>query len=147
MSRLRVGIAIGVLAALMVGIVGASSAEARGGPGGNSANARLCQQEWQTLRTSDGESFKNVGKCVSYAAKGGEFAAPDPHADKRAFCEDVLGGTLQFEERNGVTVWLCVGVTGELPPEDQVDYDLFCAGNITTEFRSGEMAVVCTPRT
>lgn len=57
-----------VLAALMLA-GGAAAAN-----GGNSANAKLCQQGgWETLTRSDGSSFANTGACVSYAARGGEF--------------------------------------------------------------------------
>ena len=57
-----------VLASLVVGI-GAATALAGGG---NSANAKLCQQNgWMSLLRSDGTSFSNTGDCVSYAAQGG----------------------------------------------------------------------------
>ena len=57
-----------VLASLVVGI---GAADALAG-GGNSANAKLCQQNgWMNLLRSDGTSFSNTGDCVSYAAQGG----------------------------------------------------------------------------
>jgi len=66
--RLRM---LGCCAALAL-TVGVATATAGGGHGGNSANAKLCQKGgWQNLVRSDGSSFANQGKCVSYAAKGG----------------------------------------------------------------------------
>jgi len=138
-------LALGVVAALLLFALTSTTAEARQGPGGNSAAAQLCQDEWPTLLTSDGKSFKNAGQCTSYAAKGGQFATPplDPEADRQAFCTE-LGGVLTTEERQGNTVWICQGI-GELPPEDQVDDSRFCTGLITTEVRQGQLVLVCTP--
>jgi len=40
--------------------------------GGNSANAKLCQQGgWQSLARQDSTGFSNQDECVSYAAHGG----------------------------------------------------------------------------
>jgi len=40
--------------------------------GGNSDNAKACQQNgWQNLVRQDGTGFKNTGDCVSYASQGG----------------------------------------------------------------------------
>ncbi len=53
-----------VTAALMVPVAFAG--------GGNSDNAKACQQNgWQNLVRPDGSGFKNTGDCVSYAAQGG----------------------------------------------------------------------------
>jgi hypothetical protein len=53
-----------VTAALMVPVAFAG--------GGNSDNAKACQQSgWQNLVRQDGSGFKNTGDCVSYAAQGG----------------------------------------------------------------------------
>jgi hypothetical protein len=42
------------------------------GSGGNSANAKLCQQGgWQALMDSSANAFGNEGACVSYGAQGG----------------------------------------------------------------------------
>ncbi len=39
---------------------------------GNSSAAQACQHDaWQLLLTAEGQSFKNHGACVKYAAKGG----------------------------------------------------------------------------
>jgi hypothetical protein len=46
------------------------------GSGGNSANAKLCQQGgWQTLMDSSANAFGNEGGCVSYGAQGGAIYA------------------------------------------------------------------------
>lgn len=77
---------VGALA-LLVGAVAATPA----GATGNSANAKLCQKGgWKNLVRSDGSSFKNQGKCVSYAAKGGVLTTPP--ATFQSTCQG-LGGT------------------------------------------------------
>jgi hypothetical protein len=44
--------------------------------GGNSDNAKACQQGgWQNLVRQDGSGFNNTGDCVSYAAQGGVLKA------------------------------------------------------------------------
>jgi len=139
MVRVRNGILLGVLVAFL-GFAFTSTTAVAGG--GNSDAAKLCQREWQTLRTSDGESFKNQGKCVSYAAKGGEFAPADPAAARLAFCNS-LGGTLGSEQRGGVTVWICDGLPTTPPPT--TNYGPFCTGTVTTEARNGLVALICTP--
>jgi len=46
------------------------------GSGGNSANAKLCQQGgWQALMDSSANGFGNEGACVSYGAQGGAIYA------------------------------------------------------------------------
>jgi hypothetical protein len=42
--------------------------------GGNSANAKLCQ-DWQALMDSSAAPFSNEGDCVSYGAHGGAIYA------------------------------------------------------------------------
>jgi hypothetical protein len=55
---------------------GITAGSAIAAPGGNSANAKLCQKGgWQTLQTTSGELFANQGECVSYAARGGTLVA------------------------------------------------------------------------
>jgi hypothetical protein len=45
-------------------------------PGGNSANAKLCQQGgWATLMDSTATPFGSQGECVSYGARGGVIYA------------------------------------------------------------------------
>lgn len=111
---------------------------------------KLCQQEWQTLLTSDGKGFKNIGKCVSYAAKGGEFATPEPpeppnpYEDALAFCA-AFGGTVTTELRNGIEVLICTPPSEDvLPPES--DWGEFCTEDVfTTEQRNGVTVLICTP--
>jgi len=66
-----------ISAATIVGVGMAFVPSALGQQGGNSANAHLCQDGWQSLLTSDGQHFKNTGDCVSYAAHGGVFGGAD----------------------------------------------------------------------
>jgi hypothetical protein len=57
-----------VLAGLVLGIGAATASDG----GGNSANAKLCQNNgWTELLRSDGTAFRNQGDCVSYGAQGG----------------------------------------------------------------------------
>ena len=66
-SRFAVVLAC-TLALLAVPVAGAGS-------GGNSPAAHACQQGgYRSLVGSDGTTFRNVGACVSYAARGGKFA-------------------------------------------------------------------------
>lgn len=64
-----------VLTAVVVlcGLVLVAVAPVAGAPaGGNSGNAKACQQGgYLTLQRADGTRFSNVGECVSYAAQGG----------------------------------------------------------------------------
>jgi hypothetical protein len=84
-----------VLAALLVAC--AVLVVAPAGPaakGGNSKNAKLCQKGgYKDWVRADQTPFKNVGKCVSYAARGGTLTAPTPAQD-HAFCAPL--GPLAF---------------------------------------------------
>jgi hypothetical protein len=63
-----------VLAAALSALVFAGSAVAA--PGGNSANARLCQHGgWATLMDSTATPFASQDECVSYGAHGGAIYA------------------------------------------------------------------------
>jgi hypothetical protein len=45
--------------------------------GGNSANAKKCQQGgWQTAQTNEGTSFSSEDDCISYGAHGGVVFKP-----------------------------------------------------------------------
>jgi hypothetical protein len=68
--------ALAVLVLVVAPIAGAKKKPPKPGGGpGNSPNAKACQKGgYLSLVGSDGTTFKNVGKCVSYAAKGGTFA-------------------------------------------------------------------------
>ena len=53
-------------------LLGVTFSSAVAAPGGNSANAKLCQKGgWEDLQRSNGTTFTNQGACVSYAAHGG----------------------------------------------------------------------------
>jgi hypothetical protein len=59
----------------VVPIAGKKKPPKPGGGPGNSPNAKACQKGgYLSLVGSDGTTFKNVGKCVSFAAHGGTFA-------------------------------------------------------------------------
>jgi len=77
---------VALTVSLSVGVATATAAK-----GGNSANARLCQKGgWEDLvRKEDGTAFKNQGKCVSYAARGGMLMAkPTCTAGSDNFSDD-----------------------------------------------------------
>ena len=81
----------GVLA-LLVAAVAATPASAVAG--GNSANAKLCQNDgWKTLYRGDGSTFASQGDCVSYAAQGNTIQIEAPNAWQAA-CEQI-GGTFE----------------------------------------------------
>lgn len=62
------------------------------GPGGNSANAKLCQKGgWEDLQRSDGTPFANQGACVSYAARGGTLEPKAPRTVTVTFVQGSLG--------------------------------------------------------
>jgi hypothetical protein len=67
MRILRIG-------AFVVALLGLTAGTALAG-GGNSAAAHACQQGgYLALVGSGGETFRNTGECVSFAAHGGTFA-------------------------------------------------------------------------
>jgi len=69
----RVGV-LALTATMGIGLVGLAS-PAGAATGGNSANAKTCQNNgWKTTLRADGTAFKNQGDCVSYAAQGGAYA-------------------------------------------------------------------------
>jgi hypothetical protein len=65
-------LALALVAALALAVVFAGGALAANG--GNSANAKLCQ-DWQTLMDSSATQFSNEGACVSYGAHDGAIYA------------------------------------------------------------------------
>jgi len=78
--RLRSILVLCVALALTVGVAPAA------GRGGNSQNAKKCQKGgYKDWVRADQTPFKNVGQCVSYAAKGGTLTAPTS-AEDRAYC-------------------------------------------------------------
>lgn len=121
-------------------VLSSETFEARGAQGGNSDGAKRCKQEWQELKTLDGRSFKNVGQCVSYAARGGQFAAPD--ASPAAVCER-FDGVPSTETRSGLEVLVCSGLSNYSPLIEEA-FLPHCA-SLTTETRSGQLVVICSP--
>jgi hypothetical protein len=68
--RIRIVLALCAALVLTVGVTTAS-----GESGGNSPNAKKCQKGgWMRLVGANGKTFKNQGACVSYGAKGGQYA-------------------------------------------------------------------------
>ena len=98
------GVLFAVVLTVSVLTAGAGAAQAAGG--GNSANAKLCQQGgWQSLVTQTGQGFANAGECVSYAAQGGTLSPKlTPLQRWEAICTGA-GGTV------GITTgqWVCDG--------------------------------------
>lgn len=75
--RMRILLACCAALALTFGVTIAAAGGPKPGHGGNSANAKKCQKGgWKHLQTSDGGTFKNQGKCVSYGAHGGTLFSP-----------------------------------------------------------------------
>lgn len=70
----KVALLVAMFALAGAGVL-APVAGANHGPGGNSPAAKACQKGgYLSLVGSDGTTFKNVGACVSFAARGGTFA-------------------------------------------------------------------------
>ena len=66
--------ALGVFALVAVPLAGAKKPSPGSEPG-NSGAAHECQKGgYLSLVGADGTTFKNVGACVSFAARGGQFA-------------------------------------------------------------------------
>ena len=67
-SVLRV-VVLGLVVALSVGVATAYAG------GGNSANAKLCQNNgWTKVFTSAAQTFSGEAACVSYGAQGGKYS-------------------------------------------------------------------------
>ena len=66
--------ALGVLALVAAPLAGAKKPSPGSGPG-NSGAAHKCQQGgYRSLVGADGTTFRNVGACVRFKARGGQFA-------------------------------------------------------------------------
>jgi hypothetical protein len=73
--RGRIGLLVSLLAAALLVVVPVAGAKKKPPDPGNSEAAHKCQHGgYLSLVGSDGTTFKNVGKCVSFAAHGGTFA-------------------------------------------------------------------------
>jgi hypothetical protein len=72
----RTGLVVAVLGALLLVLAPAAGAKKKPpGTKGNSAAAHKCQHGgYLSLVGADGTTFRNTGKCVSFAAHGGTFA-------------------------------------------------------------------------
>lgn len=91
-------------------------------PGGNSANAKLCQKGgWKALYTSQGAPFANQGACVSYGAKGGQIkTAPPPPPPPTSAGERLCtasGGVFQAGAPASQLVWSCTGLSRSVVSE------------------------------
>jgi hypothetical protein len=92
------------LAALAAPVIGMASAYAGGG---NSANAKLCQQGgWQIWARADHTPFASEEDCVSYAAQDGTLTPPLTGTSQDA-CVG-YGGT--FAVGTLPTLWTCDGL-------------------------------------
>jgi hypothetical protein len=133
----RVGLVL--LATALVGLSQAAVASAA--PGGNSANAKLCQKGgWQTLTRSDGSSFANQDACVSYAAQGGTLVK---ESQAQIDCQS-FGGTYVIGGIAGINaLWTCEGYNDSIssgqPNGQTLATDCFNEGGsglaTTTTFR------------
>ena len=75
-DRAKLGLA--TVLALVVGLVGATSASAA--PGDNLRNAAKCLRGWHTLRPTSQQPFTGPLSCILYALRGGVFVvAPQPN--------------------------------------------------------------------
>jgi hypothetical protein len=72
MKRFGVGVLVGLIG------FGAMSMAALATSPGNSAAAEACQHEGYKALVGTEGGFRNVGECVSYAARGGTFVSPQP---------------------------------------------------------------------
>ena len=83
--------------------------------GGNSDNAKACQQGgWQNLVRQDGSGFNNTGDCVSYAAQGGVLKAkpaPITAVSVPAFNLDAGSCSVTVPYTKGINTFL-YGVNG-----------------------------------
>jgi hypothetical protein len=81
---------------ILAAVLAALSASPAVAGGGNSGAAHACQQGgWAELVGSNGETFRNTGECVSFAARGGTFGEPPPPPPTGIFVP--AGATLTFD--------------------------------------------------
>ena len=73
----RAKLALATVFALVVGLVGASSAAAA--PGDNWRNASKCLRGgWQTMHPSAGRTFNSLPGCLIFALRGNTFYVEPP---------------------------------------------------------------------
>lgn len=115
---LRRHVLLAVCLALVPATMWAGTAVAA--PGGNSANAKLCQKGgWKALYTSQGAPFANQGACVSYGAKGGRITTappPPPTSAGERLCA-ASGGVFQAGTPASQLVWSCTGLSRSVVSE------------------------------
>jgi hypothetical protein len=106
--------------------------------GGNSDNARQCQQGgWENVTRQDGTAFKNTGDCVSYAAQGGVLktkAAPVSGpigVSAPTFNLDVTTCSVTVPYTKGIDTVL-YGVNGY--PETPITHDVTVTGGLDGTF-------------
>jgi hypothetical protein len=76
-TRSRRVVSLLVAVSLMTGLMVISAGSVLAGPGGNSANAKLCK-DWESLYKEDGSRFVDRGDCTSYGAEGGTILTSPP---------------------------------------------------------------------
>ena len=88
MRPIRIGLSVAVLLAVTAGTTLAG--------GGNSAAAHACKDGgYVDLVGSGGETFRNTGECVSFAARGGTFMTTPPPPTGIVV---PAGGTVTFDD-------------------------------------------------
>jgi hypothetical protein len=124
---------------LIIGVLVAAAAAAIMVPlalagGGNSDNAKACQQGgWQNLVRQDGTGFNNQGECVSYGAQGGLLKAKPPAVTKPIavsaplFNLDVNACSVTVPYTPGIDTVL-YGVNGY--PETPITHDVTVTGGL-----------------
>jgi hypothetical protein len=133
-----------VVTVAAIALLGVSAAQAKG-PGGNSANAKLCQKGgWQTMVGADGTAFASEQECVSFAAQGGTIV---PKSGAQLKCEE-LGGEFRpdLAALNPSVVWVCRFVESEIlgnPPSYLTgrfvaeQFRNFCVGELVFDVTIG----------
>jgi hypothetical protein len=103
--------------------------------GGNSANAKLCQQGgWQGLARQDNTGFSNQGECVSYAAQGGMLKtkpAPGPIAVSEPMF-NINGCSVRVPYTKGIDTFL-YGVNG-YSQDVPITHDVIVTGGLDGAF-------------
>jgi len=103
--------------------------------GGNSDNAKACQQGgWQNLVRQDGSGFNNTGDCVSYAAQGGVLKtkpAPINSVSVPTFGLDARSCSVTVPYTPGIDTVL-YGVNGY--PETPITHDVTVTGGLDGAF-------------
>jgi hypothetical protein len=128
---------------LIVGLIVAATAAAIMVPlalagGGNSANAKQCQQGgWQSLVRQDGTGFANQDECVSYGAHGG-VPKPKPTGPIQVavptFGLDTTTCSVTVPYTKGIDTFL-YGVNGH-PETEAITRDVTVTGGLDGAFET-----------